>query len=101
MKDCLIILGKLLYWRFISQISLARNLQRSNGNSTSSQILIAGEWRDFTCCVLALLPLLNFEDSVVFFSIAVANPSKYACTISGSISISLTQESSISEKPSQ
>jgi hypothetical protein len=59
-----------------------------------------GGWRwRYVTCVLALLPLLNFGDGVVCFS--ASNPSKYAFTISASMSTSLTHESSISEYPSQ
>src|SRR6266496_3280812 len=50
--------------------------------------------------VLALLPLLDFGDGVVF-PFSSSKPSIYAFTISGSISTSLTHESSISEYPSQ
>ena len=50
--------------------------------------------------VLALLPLLNFGDGVVF-ALSASNPSKYTLTISGSMSTSLTHESSTSEYPSQ
>jgi len=55
--------------------------------------------------MLALLPLLlfGFDDNDIVFASAfsTSSPSKYASTISGAISTSLTQESSTSKYPSQ